>query len=175
MTSETGAPSRRPPPELVGGWEAGLLALMALLYLGVSFFNPSFFFVPKLPRDVMIGFGPTLLLPTATSKEIGSGKWGAGPTAVVVWMPKPWVIGVLANNIWSYAGDDDRPGGPGADEVAGDQVAPGASEADCLPHRPIRATVDHRATRDEGARDLLQLDPPMDRVEHLASLDRHVA
>lgn len=75
---------------------------------GLGDFNPSFFLVPKLPGDVMIGFGPTLLFPTATSRETGSGKWGAGPTAVVVWMPKPWVVGVLANNIWSYAGNSGR-------------------------------------------------------------------
>ena len=33
----------RPPPELVGGWEMGLLALMALLYLGGAYVNPGFF------------------------------------------------------------------------------------------------------------------------------------
>jgi ribose transport system permease protein len=43
MISETGALSRRPPPELVGGWEVGLLVLMGLLYLGGSFVNPAFF------------------------------------------------------------------------------------------------------------------------------------
>jgi ribose transport system permease protein len=43
MTSTTRALSRRPPSELVGGWEVGLLVLMGLLYLGGSFVNPSFF------------------------------------------------------------------------------------------------------------------------------------
>jgi ribose transport system permease protein len=43
MTLQTGALSRRPPPELVGGWEVGLLVLMALLYLGGSVVNPGFF------------------------------------------------------------------------------------------------------------------------------------
>jgi len=33
----------RPPPQLVGGWEAGLLALLLLLYLGGAFVNPAFF------------------------------------------------------------------------------------------------------------------------------------
>ena len=33
----------RPPPELIGGWEVGLLVLMALLYLGGAFVNPGFF------------------------------------------------------------------------------------------------------------------------------------
>jgi len=43
MISETGVLGRRPPPELVGGWEAGLLVLMAALYLGGAFVNPNFF------------------------------------------------------------------------------------------------------------------------------------
>ncbi|HSA80032.1 MAG TPA: ABC transporter permease, partial [Geminicoccaceae bacterium] len=43
MSSQTGTLSRRPPPELVGGWEVGLLVLMGLLYLGGSFVNPAFF------------------------------------------------------------------------------------------------------------------------------------
>ena len=43
MTSEAGALGRRPPSELVGGWEVGLLVLMGLLYLGGSFVNPAFF------------------------------------------------------------------------------------------------------------------------------------
>jgi ribose transport system permease protein len=43
MISKTGAVDRRPPSELAGGWEVGLLVLMALLYLGGSFVNPAFF------------------------------------------------------------------------------------------------------------------------------------
>lgn len=33
----------RAPSQLVGGWEAGLLALLVLLYLGGAFVNPAFF------------------------------------------------------------------------------------------------------------------------------------
>ena len=43
MPSRSGVLSRRPPSELVGGWEAGLLVLMALLYLGGTYINPAFF------------------------------------------------------------------------------------------------------------------------------------
>jgi ribose transport system permease protein len=43
MTSSVLAARGRPPSELVGGWEAGLLALMGLLYLGGFFVNPAFF------------------------------------------------------------------------------------------------------------------------------------
>ncbi|TIU33467.1 MAG: ABC transporter permease [Mesorhizobium sp.] len=37
------APARRLPSQLVGGWEAGLLALLALIYLGGAVVNPTFF------------------------------------------------------------------------------------------------------------------------------------
>lgn len=47
--------------------------------------------------------------PTATDgKKLGSQKWSAGPGAVVLTMPGHWVFGALANNIWSFAGDNDR-------------------------------------------------------------------
>ena len=33
----------RPPSQFVGGWEAGLLGLMALLYIAGALINPAFF------------------------------------------------------------------------------------------------------------------------------------
>lgn len=51
---------------------------------------------------------PTLVLPTASSDSLGSGKWSAGPAAVAVYSKGPWVAGALLNNVWSFAGDSDR-------------------------------------------------------------------
>ena len=39
---------------------------------------------------------------------LGAGKWGTGPTGVVVWQGSGWTIGVLAWHNWSFAGDADR-------------------------------------------------------------------
>jgi len=65
------------------------------------------FFSP--PSDGMIwGVGPVLGLPTATEDLLGSGKWSAGPSVVALATPGPWVVGGLANHLWSYAGDSDR-------------------------------------------------------------------
>jgi hypothetical protein len=75
--------------------------------VGLGDLNPQFFYVPK-QGAVMLGYGPALLLPTGTSQWVGSGKWGIGPTAVVVVSGKGVVYGVLANNIWSVAGDPSR-------------------------------------------------------------------
>jgi hypothetical protein len=70
----------------------------------------SFFFSPKAPGPggIVWGVGPALLLPTGTDRLLGTGKWGTGPTAVVLTQQSGWTIGILANHIWSYAGDSDR-------------------------------------------------------------------
>ncbi len=52
--------------------------------------------------------GPVLLFRTATDLTLGSGKWGAGPSAVALLTPGRWVAGALVNNVWSFAGDSDR-------------------------------------------------------------------
>lgn len=48
------------------------------------------------------------LLPTASDNTLGGEKWGLGPTAVLLQQRGPWTVGLLANHIWSFAGDDDR-------------------------------------------------------------------
>ena len=70
----------------------------------------SFFFSPKAPSasGLIWGVGPVLLLPTASDELLGAEKWGAGPTAVALTQRGPWTMGVLANHIWSFAGENDR-------------------------------------------------------------------
>jgi hypothetical protein len=70
----------------------------------------SFFFSPKKPTSggLIWGVGPVLLLPTASEYFLGGDKWGVGPTFVGLMQEGPWTFGMLANHIWSYAGDDDR-------------------------------------------------------------------
>ena len=70
----------------------------------------SFFLSPKDPVfGIIIGVGPALLYPSATNDVLGSEKWGAGPTAVLLKQQGGWTYGILANQVWSYAGNDDRP------------------------------------------------------------------
>jgi hypothetical protein len=77
---------------------------------GLGDINLSLFFSPKKPSSggVTWGVGPVLLFPTATESLLGAKKWGAGPTLVALTIRGPWTIGMLANHIWSYAGDSDR-------------------------------------------------------------------
>jgi len=65
---------------------------------------------PKAPTEggVTWGVGPVFLLPTATDALLGGEKWGAGPTAIVLKVQGPWTYGMLANHIWSFAGDGNR-------------------------------------------------------------------
>jgi len=75
---------------------------------GLGDFNPSFFFSPAKPGELIWGVGPTFTLPTATDRDLGAGKWSMGPTGVALRMHGPWVYGVLINNQWSVAGWGDK-------------------------------------------------------------------
>lgn len=77
---------------------------------GLSDTVQNFFFSPKAPTSGgwIRGAGPVLLLPTATDDLLGAEKWGAGPTALALKQQNGWTYGVLANHIWSYAGDSSR-------------------------------------------------------------------
>lgn len=74
---------------------------------GLGDINFTAFLSPADPGSVIWGVGPTLTVPSATAAETGSGKWSAGPSAVALVTPKPWVAGALVRNIWSFAGDSD--------------------------------------------------------------------
>ncbi|WP_380871407.1 hypothetical protein [Sphingomonas sp. DBB INV C78] len=79
---------------------------------GLGDTTQSFFFSPKQPgpSGIVWGVGPALLYPTATDHRLGGEKWGAGPTLVVLKQSGKNTIGMLANHIWSFAGDDSRGG-----------------------------------------------------------------
>jgi len=72
---------------------------------GLGDLNFTAFYVPESDK-LIFGAGPILAFPTG-GEERGSQKWSAGPSFVLLAMPGPWVFGVLWNNIWSYAGDED--------------------------------------------------------------------
>ena len=75
---------------------------------GIGDINMSLFFAPAKSEGVIWGLGPVLQFPTGTDEVLGTRKWAAGPAGVGVYMHGPWVVGLLANNIWSYAGNSDR-------------------------------------------------------------------
>lgn len=62
---------------------------------------------PAQPGKLIWGVGPSLLLPTATDEAFASDKFSLGPGVVLITMPANWVVGFLAENVWSVAGDED--------------------------------------------------------------------
>jgi hypothetical protein len=82
---------------------------MGKSHAGLGDTTQSFFFSPKNPEGGWIlGAGPVGYYPTATESELGGGKWGAGPTIVALQQSHGFTYGVLANQIWSFAGQQDR-------------------------------------------------------------------
>jgi hypothetical protein len=77
---------------------------------GLSDIVQSLFFSPKAPTSGgwIWAVGPVLLIPTATDDLLGAEKWGAGPTALALKQQNGWTYGVLANHLWSYAGESSR-------------------------------------------------------------------
>jgi hypothetical protein len=70
----------------------------------------SLFFSPAKPTasGIVWGAGPVFLVPTATDQALGGGKWGVGPTGVILKIDGQFTYGALANHIWSIAGKDSR-------------------------------------------------------------------
>jgi len=77
---------------------------------GLGDTTQSFFLSPQAPGPggIVWGVGPVGYYPTATNDLLGSGKWGMGPTAVLLKQEGGWTIGALANQIWSVGGTNDR-------------------------------------------------------------------
>ena len=71
---------------------------------GLGDINPALYLSPSGSKKLIWGVGPTMTLPTATDRLLGSGKWSMGPAAVALTMQGPWVVGALMNNQWSFAG-----------------------------------------------------------------------
>jgi hypothetical protein len=108
------------PFRLTQDWNLISRTIMPLIYqpelapgfgdvFGLGDIQQSLFLSPARPGRLIWGVGPIFLFPSATDNALGQGKWGAGPTAVALSMYGPWVFGALINNVWSFAGDRDRP------------------------------------------------------------------
>lgn len=108
------------PIELNDNWNLISRTILPLVYQddispgagsqsGIGDIVQSVFFSPSRPvNDWTWGVGPVFLFPTGSDELLTTDKWGAGPTAVALKQSGPWTYGMLANHIWSFAGDSDR-------------------------------------------------------------------
>jgi hypothetical protein len=64
------------------------------------------FLSPANAGKFIWGVGPVVQFPTHADTYLGSDKWAGGPSAVGLFLDKnsPWVLGLLVQNVWSFAG-----------------------------------------------------------------------
>jgi len=86
------------PPLFEGGSSA----------FGVADVLTSFFLSPTRLQGFTLGVGPVISFPSTTQPTLGTEKWSAGPTFVVLRQSGPWTVGMLWNQVWSFAGNEDR-------------------------------------------------------------------
>lgn len=77
---------------------------------GLGDLNTTIWLAPQKKHEGQptIGFGPVIQLPTATDDLLGTEKWAIGPSFIFVHQSHGWTAGILANHLWSVAGEDDR-------------------------------------------------------------------
>ncbi len=76
---------------------------------GMGDIQEQIFFAPAKSGGLIWGVGPVLSLPTATADTVRTGSWAAGPSGVLLMMTGPWVIGGLANQLWTFADEGGDP------------------------------------------------------------------
>ena len=75
---------------------------------GLTDLQTSFFLTPAKETSWIWGAGPIFQFPTASSSELGTGRWSTGPTGAVVYTNGPWFGGILAYHLMSFAGNRAR-------------------------------------------------------------------
>jgi len=76
---------------------------------GLSDAVASAFFSPAEAKNGLVwGAGPVLLVPIATDDLLGTKKFGVGPTALILKQTHGCTFGLLANQLFSVAGDEER-------------------------------------------------------------------
>jgi hypothetical protein len=73
---------------------------------GLGNLQPEFYLSPAHTGKITWGVGSRLYLPTATNDALGINKVGGGPAAAALANSGPWLVGILANNVWAGAGKE---------------------------------------------------------------------
>ena len=74
---------------------------------GIGDIQVELFASPAQPGKLVWGAGPILQLPTNSNEALGTKKWGIGPAVVLLTSEGHWLYGMVANNVWSFAGPGD--------------------------------------------------------------------
>ncbi|KPJ98243.1 MAG: hypothetical protein AMS20_16415 [Gemmatimonas sp. SG8_28] len=87
-------------------WLPDVTAESGSVSSGLSDIVFTAFYVPS-GGALMWGVGPVVEFPTGGASR-GSEKWSLGPSVVLLKQTGSWTLGILANNVWSIAGDEAR-------------------------------------------------------------------
>jgi hypothetical protein len=75
---------------------------------GLDDLQTSFYLTPEWASDWVWGLGPIFQFPTASSRDLGTGRWAAGPTGAMFYDKGPWFAGIRAYHLMSFAGNRNR-------------------------------------------------------------------
>ena len=76
---------------------------------GIGDIQEQLFLSPAQPGGLIWGLGAAFSFPTATNDAVRTGTWAAGPNVVLLTMTGPWVLGALANQLWTYHDEGGAP------------------------------------------------------------------
>ncbi len=103
------------PFSLNADWDLFARPSLSVTYLpssheqfGLEDLQASFLVASAKATTWVWGVGPIFDFPTASSSELGTGRWSAGPTAALAYSEGPWSNYILAYQLLSFAGNRDR-------------------------------------------------------------------
>lgn len=103
------------PVELNEDWTLLMRVLVPLAHApwpetadGLSDVNVTSLLSPAKGQRFIWGVGPSLVLPTGSHERLTTNKWVAGPSGAAVYNGRRWQVGLLVQNLWSFAGDGSR-------------------------------------------------------------------
>ena len=87
-------------------WIPDVAQESGMISTGLGDITLTAFYVPE-SDGAMWGVGPVLEIPAGGEKR-GTEKWSVGPSFVLLYQPGDWTVGLLMNNLWSFAGKSER-------------------------------------------------------------------
>jgi len=103
------------PINLTPQWDLMVRPNATLVYLpspdaqfGLGDTQAQFFLTPEKASTWIWGIGPIFQFPTASSTNLGAGKWCAGPTAAAAYNGTNWFNAILTYHLMSFAGAKHR-------------------------------------------------------------------
>jgi hypothetical protein len=118
------------PFRISDGWNMISRTILPVVYqndfvdlhsqVGLGDLTQSFFFSPreKGPGGITWGVGPIFTAPTSTDQFLGTHRWGAGPTGLVLTQQGPWTVGIMANHVFSLGHDSSFDNTDGRPDVS---------------------------------------------------------